>query len=216
MRLFQGEPSTVYVKDGDDLHPIGKSFVVDSTFPIGGTGASGVSLELSLPFFEAMELMSRPKLQIVTEINALAEAESFFLGIGIKITEASSKFCGFELTMAPEQKAGFSSCANSLDELVIPDINATIEEADLITMSPELYAYETRRKNLAFGSLMGMSGSLAVALFAYGMHAGGFGCRRSQSREKEARDVKVLQSAAAVEEKAEDQQAAEAADCTNV
>jgi len=173
------------------LEPVGESFVTDSTFAAKGEGTGGLTLKIALPFLEAMDLLSKEKVQVVTEINALAEAEMFFLGVGVKIAEKSSKVCGFELALFPEQKVGYSACADSLEDLVIPDVNATTEVADLITMSPELYEYETQRKNMAFGSLMAVSALLAMSLLACGVRARGYGCTRGPGGAKEAREAKM-------------------------
>jgi len=214
MRLYQGEPSKVYLRDGLVLEPVGESFVTDSTFAAKGEGTGGLMLKIALPFLEAMDLLSKEKVQVVTEINAQAEAEMFFLGVGVKVAEKSSKVCGFELALFPEQKVGYSACADSLEDLVIPDVNATTEVADLITMSPELYEYETQRKNVAFGGLMAVSALLAMSLLACGVRA-----QRRPGGAKEAREAKIEAPVAAPVAETGSQQGqdkAEAETCASV
>eukprot|EP00443_Scrippsiella_acuminata_P024587 CAMPEP_0115230160 /NCGR_PEP_ID=MMETSP0270-20121206/32574_1 /TAXON_ID=71861 /ORGANISM="Scrippsiella trochoidea, Strain CCMP3099" /LENGTH=213 /DNA_ID=CAMNT_0002644747 /DNA_START=327 /DNA_END=968 /DNA_ORIENTATION=- len=213
MRLYQGEPSKVYLRDGPDLQPVGESFVTNSSFAAHGEGTGGVTLSINLPFMQAIELLSRDKVQVVLEINALAEAEISFLGMGITSAEETSRICGFELALMPEQRVGHSACADTLADLVIPDLNTTTEVADLITMSPELYDDATHRKNVAFGSLMVVSATLAASLLACGVRMGCLGHGQSLEGSKAMRDVKIAVEGGSSQRKGEDIQAA---DCTHV
>jgi len=184
VRLSQGDPAKVYVKTDFGLSQVGESFVLDSRFRAEGNGTGGLELKIALPFFEALTLLAKETVQVVTEVNAQAEAEIFFLGVGFRIAEKSSKVCGFEIATGSPQKVGYSACADSVEELVIPAVNDTTEVADLISMSPELFEYETGRKNLAFGSLMAAFAVLSASCLACGMWI-------SRRRGQDARDLNL-------------------------
>jgi hypothetical protein len=169
---LQGDPAKVYVKNNSGMQPVGESFVREARFRAEGNGTGELEVKLAIPFFELQELLAKDKIQVVTEVNARVVAEIYYLGVGFKITEHSSKVCGFEIQTGSPQKVGLSTCADSVDELVIPNVEETAPSADLISLSPEAYASETRRKNLTFGSLMGVFAALAATCFACGLCIG--------------------------------------------
>lgn len=195
----------VFLKAESGLKPIGVSQVPETSFPREGAANLTAVLKLSLPLLEAFDLLAADSVQIVAEFRVLAKAQMEYLGQKMWVAQEQDQVCGFEVRMPDE--VGNAACASTLDELVIPDFDDTSEVEDTMEMTPEYYEYETRQKNLTFGSIL-------AATFVLSLASGACGARlvrralRASGRE-EAREAKVKEPEAQQPQQAEGELASE-------
>jgi len=163
-QLGRGE---VFVLQGNDtLLPVGSCVVPDVTFPTGGAAVGESRMSIVVPMAEAGTLLAAPTLRVVSKIRVRSAAELRFFGVGIRSGEDKDEVCGFEVTLATK-KVGPSACAASLEELAIPDVGAA-PQVRLVHMQPEHLAANARRKNVAFGLVLAVTGLTSCALAVLG------------------------------------------------
>mmetsp|Transcript_124341 Transcript_124341/g.310883 ORF Transcript_124341/g.310883 Transcript_124341/m.310883 type:complete len:274 (-) Transcript_124341:545-1366(-) len=155
LHFSQREVGQILIKDGVVLKPVGQTSVPDAVIPTHGKSVSGSSMALSMPVAEAGAFLAKPLFQMVFYAHTRTEANPHFFGFPMVTVENSDKVCGFEVRMST-QTFGPLQCADTLEELVIPDVDAE-PKPELLHLSEQYIAELEMQRDAAFGSILAIS-----------------------------------------------------------